>query len=97
MTDLQTIEAATGAERVFCARFPQGWDDDEMRVEAFRLPGTSDGGRVVISTTTGASITIERYEIEDVARAMLSAKRELWAEYLRASGIPNKTAAGRVE
>jgi hypothetical protein len=77
--------------RIFCARFPVGWDNDEIRVEALSGEAPCDVGRVVISTSDGHAIGIEWHQIEEISEALAHAGDDLWKEHLSRKGFKGST------
>ncbi len=80
---------ATEGECIFVERWPTDWASGELRLEAISVAdrATYAVGHVVIQADATGQLVIDWSMLEDLARAIGQARRELWNAYLEAKGV----------
>lgn len=64
--------------RILCWRFPIGWNDWEVRLEAHRPPAPGEFGCVFMSDNEGNRIELDWYTLRDLAAELQSVVDRLW-------------------
>jgi len=67
--------------RIFCKRFPVGWDAEELRLEAFAAADGEEFGRVFLTDADGKQLELPWHLISDLGSAMVDCESAIWEDF----------------